>query len=70
MKRVLVVIQGGLADWAQDEGVEVVVFDKDTYVEGDGGVPHHFADLAAPWGLPVEEEEIATDEDRSYGPRR
>lgn len=56
--RVLVVVRGGIADPVHDIGVDVEVFDWDNYKddpEGTGGVPSHFADLAAPCGIPVED---------------
>lgn len=55
--RVLVVVSGGVADPVYDEGVEVVVFDWDNCKadpEDTGGVPGHFADLAEPLDIPVE----------------
>jgi hypothetical protein len=56
--RVLVSLQGGVASTACDPGVDVVVFDWDNQKEnpeGMRGAPLHFADLAAPLGVPVEE---------------
>lgn len=56
--RVLVVVSGGIADPIYDDGVDVEVFDWDNFKEdpeGTGGVPHHFADLAEPCDIPVEE---------------
>jgi hypothetical protein len=55
--RVLVVINGGNADYVADLDVDVVVFDWDNFnadpVQTDR-VPEHFADLAEPLGIPVE----------------
>lgn len=59
--RVLVVVSGGIADPVFDVGVDVVVFDRDNYKDdpkGTGGVPGHFADLAGPIGVPVDEAEL------------
>lgn len=56
--RVLVVVSGGIADPVYDYGVDVEVFDWDNYKddpEGTGGVPSHFADLATPCDIPVED---------------
>lgn len=58
--RVLVVVNGGIADPVCDEGVDVEVFDWDNYrddPEGAGPVPSHFRDLAEPIDVPVEEAE-------------
>lgn len=57
--RVLVVVRGGVADPVWDDGVAVEVFDWDDYNDnpaGQGGVPAHFADLAASVGVPVRVE--------------
>lgn len=57
--RVLVVVKGGIADPVYDEGVDVEVFDWDNYKdcpEETGGVPAHFADLADPIDVPVDQE--------------
>lgn len=55
--RVLIVVEGGVADYVTDEGVDVTVFDWDNHnddPEGTDGVPAHFADLAEPLKIPVE----------------
>lgn len=57
MKRVLVVVNGGVADYVSDDGIDVHVFDFDNYRDDPAGtekVPAEFADLAAPFGAPVE----------------
>jgi len=57
--RVLVTVNGGVAAYVCDEGVEVIVFDHDDYMENalrPGPVPGHFADLAVPIGVPVADE--------------
>ncbi|WP_298150948.1 hypothetical protein [Flavobacterium sp.] len=57
--RVLVVVQGGVAEHFSDNGVDVEIFDWDDYnVEEDAskvGVPAQFADIATPNGVPVRE---------------
>ena len=58
LPRVHVVVEGGIADYVTDEGVDVVVFDWDNYKddpEGTDRVPSHFADLAQPLTIPVED---------------
>jgi hypothetical protein len=60
--RVLVTVNGGIADYVADAGVDVEVFDHDNYKddpEGTGGVPAHFADLAEPIDVAVEAEAVA-----------
>ena len=55
--RVLVVVNGGIADYLSDQGVDVAVFDWDNYKddpEGTGGVPSRFAELARSCGVPVD----------------
>lgn len=69
--RVLVVVNGGMADTVQDSLLDVVVFDWDNYKEdpeGTGGVPAEFADLAKPCGIPVQgaDEEEDDDDSGSY----
>lgn len=57
-RRVLVSVKGGVADAVWDEGVDVEIFDWDNYEAGDKqGVQSTFADLAAPFGAPVEGSE-------------
>lgn len=53
--RVLVVVNGGVADTVADAGVEVEVFDWDSYNDDQNGVgvPECFADLAESVGVPV-----------------
>lgn len=62
--RVLVVVDGGVAACVGDEGVEVVVFDKDDFRDDPANydlAPEHFADLAqragVPFGRPVEQSQ-------------
>ncbi len=53
--RVLIVVRGGVAEFATDPGVAVEVFDFDNYHQGDPGkVPSAFADLATRFDAPVE----------------
>lgn len=55
--RVLVTVSGGVADYIQDAGLDVEVFDWDNYnadPEGTEPVPHHFADLAEGTDIPVQ----------------
>lgn len=60
MPRCLVMVSGGVADTVSDPGVDVEVFDWDNYrAESPAGrlemgLPHHFKDLAAPLGIPVQ----------------
>ena len=58
--RVLVIVSGGIADPVYDNGIDVEVFDWDNYNdekdENKQGVPAHFADLAKPCNVPVEQE--------------
>lgn len=56
--RVLITVSGGVADFVCDPGVEVAIFDHDNHgadPDGTAGVPAHFADLAAPLGIPIED---------------
>ena len=55
--RVLVVVEGGVASYKGDAGVDVAIFDRDNFEAGDADlrVPAHFADLAAAYDdIPVE----------------
>ncbi|MCK5530288.1 MAG: hypothetical protein KAI85_03420 [Halopseudomonas aestusnigri] len=55
--RVLVVVDGGLADAVSDPGVAVEIFDWDRFNENPeevGRVPYDYADLAEPCGIPAE----------------
>ena len=68
--RVLVIVSGGVADYVSDSGVEVEVFDWDNYKddpEGTGGVPEHFADLAEPCDVPVDEEPVSASRPLRFG---
>lgn len=54
--RVLVTVSGGIADFACDDGLDVVVFDFDDFHDDPRNtprVPAHFADLAAQMAAPV-----------------
>jgi hypothetical protein len=56
--RVLVVVKGGIAEPICDREVDVEVFDWDNYhadPDETSGVPEHFADLAEPARIPVED---------------
>lgn len=56
--RVLITVDGGIADYVCDPGLEVEIFDRDNYKtdpEETGPVPAHFRDLAEPLDIPVEE---------------
>ena len=56
--RVLVTVSGGVADYVADPGVDVEVFDFDNWMadpERTDKAPAHFADLAAPINVPVED---------------
>jgi hypothetical protein len=58
--KVLVVVNGGVADPVYDDGLDVVVFDRDNYnadPEATGPVPARFADLAKGLDIPVEGDE-------------
>ena len=60
--RVLVVVNGGVAETYADPGVDSVVFDWDNYrvaTAETGGVPARFADLAARTKVPVDDEACA-----------
>lgn len=54
--RVLVIVQGGIADYTCDKGVEVQIFDWDNYradpIDTEG-VPEHFRDLVEGTNIPV-----------------
>ena len=54
--RVLVVVEGGVASYNCDAGVDVAIFDRDNFEAGDADlrVPAHFADLSAAYDIPVE----------------
>lgn len=55
--RVLVIVQEGVANPVADDGVDIEVFDWDNYrddPQGTGGVPARFADLAQPYGIPID----------------
>lgn len=70
--RVLVVVNGGVADPVFDAGVDVEVFDWDNYEadpEGTKGVPDHFADIAARCGVPLASQ-AASDVNRGTGRER
>ena len=57
--RVLVVVSGGIADPVYDDGVDVIVFDRDDHhdnPEDTDPVPVHFRDLAELIDVPVEDE--------------
>lgn len=56
--RVLITVKDGVADYVADQGMDVVVFDWDNYNADPvqtGRAPAHFADLAEPLGIPVEQ---------------
>jgi len=54
-KRILIVVNGGVADWVADDGIEVGLFDFDNYEAGDKiEIPSEFADLANIMGIPDE----------------
>lgn len=58
-KRCLIIVRGGVADYVNDDGVQVEVFDWDNYeddAEATGVVSKEFADLANFCGAPVEGE--------------
>jgi hypothetical protein len=58
--RVLILVKGGVADYVCDDGIDVEIFDRDNYEvdpEETGGVPRHYADLATPIDVPVNEGE-------------
>ena len=60
--RVLITVNGGIADYVCDEGVAVETFDWDNHnddPEWEGGVPLHFKDLADPLEIPVEKPKDA-----------
>lgn len=64
--RVLVIVNGGMADTVQDSLLDVVIFDWDNYKDdpvGTGGVPSEFADLAKPCGIPVQSADDDDEED-------
>lgn len=64
--RVLVIVNGGMADTVQDSLLDVVIFDWDNYKDdpvGTGGVPADFADLAKPCGIPVQGADDDDEED-------
>jgi len=56
--RVLVTVSGGCADAVVEPGVDVEIFDWDNYNDDPDNyvalLPAHFADLAQPLGIPVE----------------
>lgn len=55
--RALIVVDGGVADYASDEDVHVVVFDRDNFNDDPDGtdrVPKSHADLAAVFDVPVD----------------
>lgn len=57
-QRVLVIVSGGVADYAHDNGVTCELFDFDNYRDdpvGTGKVSQQFADLAAAFDAPVED---------------
>jgi hypothetical protein len=58
--RVLIIVSGGVADYIEDGGVSVALFDWDNYKAEDEqervGVPVEFAYLAKTTGVPVQEE--------------
>jgi len=57
LMRVLVVVEGGVASYNCDAGVDVAIFDRDNFEAGDADLrlPAHFADLAAAYDdIPVE----------------
>ena len=64
MKRILITVNGGVADYIADHGVEVVIYDFDnidTLPEAERKntrVPAGFADLAEVVGVPYETEEV------------
>lgn len=66
VRRVLVTVSGGVADFICDDSVEVEIFDWDNF-KGDpevkGGVHPRFADLALQVGCPVDPQrtQVATD---------
>lgn len=58
--RVLVHVNGGVADHVADEGVEVIIFDRDNYNDDPANtdkVPAAWADLAKFFGAPVESKQ-------------
>lgn len=75
--RVIVTVDGGLADWISSGGVDIVLFDRDNYdtVPGEAdpeseyyseskesmAVPKRFADLAIPNDIPVSKEADDTE---------
>jgi len=51
--RVIIIVDGGVADFVSDVGVEVRIFDRDNAREGDvNPVPASWADLAGPANVP------------------
>ncbi len=56
--RVLITVDGGIADYVCDPGLDVEIFDRDNHKidpKETGPVPAHFRDLAEPLDIPVEE---------------
>jgi hypothetical protein len=56
--RVLVYIEGGIADYTADDGIDVEIFDMDIYKNDPKSVarlPASFRDLASLFRAPVEE---------------
>lgn len=56
MKRVLITVSGGVADYVADAEIDVVIYDFDADDAEVVPVPAHFADLAAVVGAEVEKE--------------
>lgn len=70
MPRVLITVNGGVADYICDEGVDIEVFDFDNYNadrDHTSLVPAHFSDLAKHVGAPVEVAEIKAPEFNARG---
>ena len=54
--RVLIIVDGGVADYVSDDAVDIAIFDRDNYKSDPvqtGNAPAHFADLAIPIDVPV-----------------
>lgn len=65
--RVLVVVNGGVAEVKSDVGVDVIVFDWDNFNDDPDkceGIPARFADLAEDSEIPVEDETVRSDAPR------
>lgn len=64
MKRVLITVSGGVADFVADDGIDIVIYDFDVEKHEIVPVPTHFADLAAVVGAEVEVPEDLTNIDK------